>query len=45
MSKQNRQVYEFDNFRVDAGERQLSRDNEPVALPSKAFDLLLVLNR
>src|SRR6266496_1961890 len=43
MSKQNRQVYEFDNFRLDAGERQLSRNGEPVTLPSKAFDLLLVL--
>ena len=43
MSKQNRQVYEFDNFRLDAGERQLSRDGAPVTLPSKAFDLLLAL--
>jgi serine/threonine-protein kinase len=40
---QKRQVYEFDNFRLDAGERQLSRDGEPVTLPSKAFDLLLAL--
>ena len=43
MSKQKRQVYEFDNFRLDAGERLLWRDGEPVMLPSKAFDLLLVL--
>ena len=40
---QKRQVYEFDNFRLDAGERQLLRDGAPVTLPSKAFDLLLVL--
>ncbi|HXI90002.1 MAG TPA: winged helix-turn-helix domain-containing protein, partial [Blastocatellia bacterium] len=38
-----RQVYEFDNFRLDAGERQLSRDGAPITLPSKAFDLLLAL--
>ncbi len=43
MSMQNRQVYEFDNFRLDAAERQLSRDGTPVTLPSKAFDLLLTL--
>ena len=40
---QKRQVYEFDNFRLDPGERQLLRDGQPVTLPSKAFDLLLVL--
>src|SRR5437870_3765249 len=43
MSKPKPQVYEFDNFRIDAGERQLLRDGQPVTLPSKAFDLLLVL--
>ena len=43
MSKQKHQIYEFDNFRLDAGERRLSRDGQPVTLPSKAFDLLLVL--
>jgi DNA-binding winged helix-turn-helix (wHTH) protein/TolB-like protein/Flp pilus assembly protein TadD len=43
MTTQKRQVYEFDNFRLDAGERQLSRDGAPVTLPSKAFDLLLAL--
>jgi len=40
---QKRRVYEFDNFRLDPGERQLLRDGAPVTLPSKAFDLLLVL--
>src|SRR5437773_7766884 len=40
---QKRQVYEFDNFRLDPGERQLLRDGQPITLPAKAFDLLLVL--
>lgn len=43
MSRQKQQIYEFDNFRLDAAERQLLRDGEIVPLPSKAFDLLLVL--
>lgn len=43
MSKPKRQVYEFDHFRLDVGERQLLRDGEPVTLSSKAFDLLVVL--
>jgi len=43
MSKQTSKVYEFDNFRLDAGERQLSRNGAPVTLPSKAFALLLAL--
>ncbi|HEY7544821.1 MAG TPA: winged helix-turn-helix domain-containing protein, partial [Blastocatellia bacterium] len=43
MSGQNRQIYQFDNFRLDAAERLLLRDGQPVALPSKAFDLLVVL--
>jgi DNA-binding winged helix-turn-helix (wHTH) protein/TolB-like protein/tetratricopeptide (TPR) repeat protein len=43
ISKQKRQIYEFDNFRLDSQERQLLRDGQPVQLPSKAFDLLLTL--
>src|SRR5262245_42621779 len=43
MSEQQRQVYQFDHFRLDAGERLLWRDGEPVTLPSEAFDLLLAL--
>jgi len=43
MSKQNRRIYEFDNFRLDVADRQLFRDRRPITLPSKAFDLLLVL--
>jgi len=43
MTSEKRQVYEFDNFRLDPGERQLLRDGQPITLSSKAFDLLLVL--
>src|SRR5262245_64044 len=43
ISKQKRQIYEFDNFRLDSQERQLLRDGQSVQLPSKAFDLLLTL--
>lgn len=37
------QIYRFDGFQVDEPNRQLLRDGEPVPLPKKAFDLLLVL--
>lgn len=43
MNGHARQIYKFDNFRLDVGERQLLRDGKPITLPSKAFDLLLVL--
>ena len=43
MKKQNRQIYRFDNFQLDAGNRQLRRDDAPLSLPPKAFDLLLAL--
>lgn len=43
ISKKKPQIYEFDNFQLDAVKRQLLRDGESVPLPSKAFDLLLVL--
>ena len=36
-------LYEFGSFRLDAGERQLLRDGQTVALTPKAFDLLLTL--
>jgi TolB-like protein/DNA-binding winged helix-turn-helix (wHTH) protein len=45
MSSQLRQVYEFGPFRLDAAERRLLRDEEPVPLTPKAFDMLLVLVR
>jgi Tol biopolymer transport system component/DNA-binding winged helix-turn-helix (wHTH) protein len=41
--EERRQVYEFDEFRLDAAKRQLRRGAEIVPLYSKAFDLLLVL--
>lgn len=43
MNGEKSTIYEFDNFRLDVGERQLLRDGEPVVLSSKAFDLLLFL--
>lgn len=36
-------IYEFDSFRLDVEQRLLLRDGQPVALKSKAFDLLVVL--
>lgn len=35
--------YRFDDFHLDAGNRHLSRNGEPVALNSKYFDVLLLL--
>ena len=43
MTQQKRQIYEFDNCRLDVGERLLLRDGQAVTLPAKAFDLLTVL--
>ncbi|MEO8435429.1 MAG: winged helix-turn-helix domain-containing protein [Pyrinomonadaceae bacterium] len=43
MKEQNQQIYSFDNFQLDAGNRQLRRDDRPVSLPAKAFDLLVAL--
>ena len=43
MSKQGKYFYEFGPFRVDTEERLLLRGEEPVALPPKAFDTLLIL--
>ena len=36
-------VYRFDNFRLDAGRRLLLKGDVVVALPPKAFDILLFL--
>jgi Tol biopolymer transport system component/DNA-binding winged helix-turn-helix (wHTH) protein len=41
--EENRQVYEFGEFRLDVAKRQLLREGEVVPLYSKAFDLLLLL--
>src|SRR5262245_27965247 len=43
MDKQTKHLYEFDSFRIDATDRLLMRDGEPVGLPPKVFDLLLLL--
>jgi len=41
--EERRQVYEFEEFRLDGLKRRLTRAGEVVPLYSKAFDLLLVL--
>jgi Tol biopolymer transport system component/DNA-binding winged helix-turn-helix (wHTH) protein len=38
-----RQIYTFGAYAVDVAERQLLRDGDPVSLPPKVFDTLLVL--
>jgi DNA-binding winged helix-turn-helix (wHTH) protein/tetratricopeptide (TPR) repeat protein len=45
MNEQLSHIYEFDSFRLVPAERQLLRDGQPVALPPKAFDTLVVLVR
>jgi TolB-like protein/DNA-binding winged helix-turn-helix (wHTH) protein/Flp pilus assembly protein TadD len=41
--RQARHIYEFGPFRLIPEERQLLRDNQPVPLTPKSFDLLVVL--
>ena len=36
-------VYEFDSFRLDAVNRLLTRSGQEIALPGRAFDVLLML--
>jgi TolB-like protein/DNA-binding winged helix-turn-helix (wHTH) protein len=43
MSETRMRIYEFGPFRVDALRRVLLRDGNPVRLPAKAFEILLVL--
>jgi Tol biopolymer transport system component/DNA-binding winged helix-turn-helix (wHTH) protein len=43
MLRQDKQLYEFGPFRLDASERLLTRAGTPVQLPPKVFDTLLVL--
>ena len=38
-----RQIYEFGDFRADPAEQLLLRQGQPVALPPKVFDTLLIL--
>jgi DNA-binding winged helix-turn-helix (wHTH) protein len=40
---EGRRAYEFGPFRLDPTERLLLRERQPVALPPKAFDLLVYL--
>jgi DNA-binding winged helix-turn-helix (wHTH) protein len=43
MLEQKQQIYVFDDFRLDVPNRELSHDGQVVALPAKAFDMLVVL--
>jgi len=40
---QNRRIYDFDHFRVDANEGLLWRDDQVVPLTPKAFEMLVLL--
>src|SRR5882724_1268912 len=43
MAENESNFYEFGRFRLDAGERVLLRDRDPVPLTPKVFDILLFL--
>jgi DNA-binding winged helix-turn-helix (wHTH) protein/tetratricopeptide (TPR) repeat protein len=43
MSNGTRDLYEFGPYRLDPGRKLLLRNGDPVALTSKAFEILLVL--
>ncbi|HMY73745.1 MAG TPA: transcriptional regulator, partial [Blastocatellia bacterium] len=43
MRRQDKQLYEFGPFRLDASERLLTREGETVQLPPRVFDTLLAL--
>jgi eukaryotic-like serine/threonine-protein kinase len=45
MATETKQLYEFGPFRLDPDKLLLLRDNQPVPLPPKAFETLLVLVR
>jgi DNA-binding winged helix-turn-helix (wHTH) protein/TolB-like protein/tetratricopeptide (TPR) repeat protein len=45
LGTQESQIYEFDDFRLDATERMLLRSGEPVLLTPRVFDTLLYLVR
>ncbi len=42
-SSRDNHLYSFGPFRLNAAERHLVRDGEPVTIPPKAFDTLVVL--
>jgi DNA-binding winged helix-turn-helix (wHTH) protein/TolB-like protein/Tfp pilus assembly protein PilF len=43
MGLQTTRLFEFGSFRLDERERQLLRNGEPIRLPPKAFDTLVLL--
>lgn len=43
MLNKARQLYEFGPFQIDPDHRQLLRENQPIPLQPKAFDILLAL--
>ncbi len=43
MSKERQRFYEFGPYRVDLDERLLLRDQQPIPLPPKVFETLLIL--
>ena len=43
MSENGQRIFEFDGFRLETGERRLSKDGRPVPLASRTFDLLHAL--
>jgi eukaryotic-like serine/threonine-protein kinase len=43
MGKDTKRVYEFGPFRVDPAKNLLFRDGQPISLPPKVFETLLVL--
>jgi DNA-binding winged helix-turn-helix (wHTH) protein len=43
MNEKIRHFYSFDPFRLDPGECLLIFDGQPVPLPPKAFEALLIL--
>ena len=43
MAKKERQFYEFGSFRIDPDHRLLLRENQPIPVQPKAFDILLTL--
>ena len=45
MSNDTQDLFDFGSFRLEASERRLSRDGQPVPLTGKAFDVLHLLVR
>src|SRR5580700_11291837 len=45
MVPQESRIYRFGAYRIEPGARSLTRDDQPVPLTPKAFDLLLFMAR